>query len=185
MSAAEANNGIRGPLAGTPQMVAAPGTGLDLPLKVLAWQDVANPRSWPRILPAWKSSCWLLLHPIQGRKVPACVIQDLRIGRMIGGFDRHDGFSQLRILVAKVAGEFLLGLCGADQQNFMGAGQRLRDVIEKMMIGAGSMTAVRALAAVHPLMPIFRVHHGLFLLCRREVPRGCLLVIDPNNRMIV
>ena len=67
----------------------------------------------------------------------------------------------------------------------MGAGERLRDVIEKMMIGAGSMTAVRALAAVYPLMLIFRVHLGLFLFGRREVPRGRLLMIDPNNRMIV
>jgi uncharacterized protein (DUF302 family) len=33
------------PLAGTPLMVAEPGTALDLPLKVLAWQDAAN-RSW-------------------------------------------------------------------------------------------------------------------------------------------
>ena len=33
------------PAAGTPLMVAAPGTALDLPLKVLAWQDEAN-RSW-------------------------------------------------------------------------------------------------------------------------------------------
>ena len=33
------------PLAGTPLMMAAPGTALDLPLKVLAWQDAAN-RSW-------------------------------------------------------------------------------------------------------------------------------------------
>jgi uncharacterized protein (DUF302 family) len=30
---------------GTPLMVAAPGTALDLPLKVLAWQDPAN-RCW-------------------------------------------------------------------------------------------------------------------------------------------
>jgi uncharacterized protein (DUF302 family) len=33
------------PAAGTPLMVAAPGTALDLPLKVLAWQDAAN-RCW-------------------------------------------------------------------------------------------------------------------------------------------
>ena len=33
------------PVAGTPLMAAAPGTALDLPLKVLAWQDVAN-RCW-------------------------------------------------------------------------------------------------------------------------------------------
>jgi uncharacterized protein (DUF302 family) len=33
------------PLAGTPLMVAAPGTALDLPLKVLAWQDPSN-RCW-------------------------------------------------------------------------------------------------------------------------------------------
>jgi uncharacterized protein (DUF302 family) len=33
------------PLAGTPLMAAVPGTALDLPLKVLAWQDPAN-RCW-------------------------------------------------------------------------------------------------------------------------------------------
>ena len=33
------------PVAGTPLMIAAPGTALDLPLKVLAWQDAAN-RCW-------------------------------------------------------------------------------------------------------------------------------------------
>jgi uncharacterized protein (DUF302 family) len=33
------------PLAGTPLMVAVPGTALDLPLKVLAWQDTTN-RCW-------------------------------------------------------------------------------------------------------------------------------------------
>lgn len=33
------------PVAGTPLMVAAPGTALDLPLKVLAWQDPAK-RCW-------------------------------------------------------------------------------------------------------------------------------------------
>lgn len=33
------------PAAGTPLMLAAPGTALDLPLKVLAWQDPEN-RGW-------------------------------------------------------------------------------------------------------------------------------------------
>jgi uncharacterized protein (DUF302 family) len=33
------------PAAGTPLMLAAPGAALDLPLKVLAWQDPAN-RCW-------------------------------------------------------------------------------------------------------------------------------------------
>jgi uncharacterized protein (DUF302 family) len=33
------------PAAGTPLMLAAPGTALDLPLKVLAWQDAVN-RCW-------------------------------------------------------------------------------------------------------------------------------------------
>jgi uncharacterized protein (DUF302 family) len=33
------------PAAGTPLMLAMPGTALDLPLKVLAWQDAAN-RCW-------------------------------------------------------------------------------------------------------------------------------------------
>jgi uncharacterized protein (DUF302 family) len=33
------------PVAGTPLMIAAPGTALDLPLKVLAWQDPSK-RCW-------------------------------------------------------------------------------------------------------------------------------------------
>jgi uncharacterized protein (DUF302 family) len=33
------------PKAGTPLMIAAPTVGLDLPLKVLAWED-ANARTW-------------------------------------------------------------------------------------------------------------------------------------------
>jgi uncharacterized protein (DUF302 family) len=33
------------PIAGTPLMAAAPGTALDLPLKVLAWQEAAG-RCW-------------------------------------------------------------------------------------------------------------------------------------------
>ena len=33
---------------------------------------------------------------------------------MIGSLDRHDGFSQQWLLVAKISGELLLGLRGAD-----------------------------------------------------------------------
>jgi uncharacterized protein (DUF302 family) len=33
------------PVGGTPLMVAVPGTALDLPLKVLSWQDASN-RCW-------------------------------------------------------------------------------------------------------------------------------------------
>src|SRR5450432_3556755 len=127
-------------------------------------------RSWSPILPAWESSCGQLLHPVKSGKVPARVIQDLRVGGMVGSFDRHDEFSQLRIFVAKISGELLLGLSGTNQQNLMGASQCLGDVIEKMMIGGRSMTAMRALAAVDPLMLIFRMHHGLFLFGRRKVP---------------
>jgi len=29
------------------------------------------------------------------------------------------------------------------------------------------------------------MHHGLFLFRRGEMPRGCLLVIDPNDGMVV
>lgn len=104
---------------------------------------------------------------------------------MVGSFDRHDGFSELRLFIAKISGELPLGLCGTDQQYLMGASQRFSDIVKKMMIGGSSMTAMRALAAVDPLMLILRMHHGLFLCRWREVPCGCFLVIDPNNRMIV
>src|ERR1700722_6974369 len=104
---------------------------------------------------------------------------------MIGGFDRHDGFAQRWMFVAKIGGKLLLGLRRADQQYLMGARQRFGNILEKMRIGGRSMTAMRALAAVNPLMLVLRMHHGFFLLGRREVPGGCLLMIDPNNCMIV
>ena len=127
------------PVAGTPLMVAAPGTALDLPLKVLAWQDVGKPLlgliQHPGIFAAaarfsrgtGRQYCRLGKARAGGycirssaRKVAARVVQDLRIGGMIGGFDRHDGFAQLRILVAKIAGELLLGLRRTDQREFHG-----------------------------------------------------------------
>jgi hypothetical protein len=67
----------------------------------------------------------------------------------------------------------------------MGAGQRARDIIEKVMIGGGSMTAMRALAAVDPLMLVLSMHHRFLLIGRCEVPCSCFLVINPNNRMVV
>jgi hypothetical protein len=50
-----------------------------------------------------------------------------------------------------------------------------------MMIGGRLMTAVRALAAMYALMLVMRVDHRTRLLRRRELPNGCLLMIDSNN----
>jgi len=104
---------------------------------------------------------------------------------VIGAFDCDDGLPKLRVFIAQIGGELLLGLCGANHQDFVGTAQGLRNIIEKMMIGRRLVTAVCALAAVNPLVLILGTHHGLFLFRRGEMPRGCLLVIDPNDGMVV
>jgi hypothetical protein len=115
----------------------------------------------------------------------ARIAQDLGVGGVIGVFDRDDGFSKLRVFVAQIGGEFLLGLRRADQQNLMGTAQGLRDVIEEMMVRRGLVTAVSTLAAVDTLVLILRTQFGFFLLGGREVPGGCFLVIYPNDGVIV
>jgi hypothetical protein len=44
---------------------------------------------------------------------------------------------------------------------------------------------MRAFAAVHALMLVMRMDHGAGLLRGGEVPGGRLLMIDPNDGMIV
>jgi hypothetical protein len=115
----------------------------------------------------------------------ARVAQDLRVGGVIGAFDCDYGLPKLRIFIAQIGGEFLLGLRRANHQNFVGSAQGLRDIIKEMMIGRRFMTAVRALATVDPLVLIRGVHHFLFLFRRREMPGGCFLVIYPNDGVVV
>ena len=187
------------PLAGTLLISAAPATALDLPQGARVagcgnrcWVSFNTPEYLQRrhsFRGADRQYCRLgkLCRPLLHRsrvESAGARNQDLRIGGVIGGFDCDDGFAQLRMLVAKISGELLLGLCGTIN-NISWAPASAFATSSKMMICARSMTAMRALTAVDPLMLIFRVHHRLFLFCRREVPRGCLLVINPNNCMIV
>ena len=111
--------------------------------------------------------------------------QHFSVGGMIGILYGDDGAAQLRVLVAQIARELLLGLRGSDHQNFMHAFERVRDLIKKMLIGRRLVPAVRALAAVHALMLIVRMNHGARLLGRRELPCGRPLMIDPDDGMIV
>jgi hypothetical protein len=115
----------------------------------------------------------------------ARVAQDLRVGGVIGAFDCDYGLPKLRIFVAQIGGEFLLGLRRANHQDFVRTAQGLGDIIEKMMIGRRFVTAVRALAAVDLLVLIRGMHHLLFLFRRREMPGGCFLVIYPNDSVVV
>ena len=62
---------------------------------------------------------------------------------------------------------------------------RVRDIIEIMAIGGGLMAAVRALAAVHALMLVMRMDHGARLFGGGEVPGGRLLMVYPDDGMIV
>jgi hypothetical protein len=44
---------------------------------------------------------------------------------------------------------------------------------------------MRALAAVYPLMIVVRMHHFFFLFRGREMPCGGLLMVHPNDGMVV
>jgi hypothetical protein len=125
------------------------------------------------------------LHPIERWKVLARVAQDLRIGWMIGVLDGNDRLCQLRMLVAQVDRKLMFCLRRTNQQDLVRTRNRLRDFLEKVMVGGGFVAPVGAFAAVHTLVLVIGVNVGVFLRRRREVPSGRLLMIYPNNRMIV
>lgn len=117
--------------------------------------------------------------------MPPRVGEYFRVGGMVGTFNGDDGAAQGRVLVAQVGRKLLLGLRRPDHQNFVRALERMRGVIEKMAVGRRLVTAVGAFAVMHALMLFMRVNNGALLLGRRELPNSRLLMVDPNDRMVV
>lgn len=113
------------------------------------------------------------------------IAQHFGIGGVIGILNRDDGAAQLRVFVPQVARELLLGLSRSDHQNFMHAFERLRDFIKELAIGGRLVAAMGTLSAVYALMLIVRMDHGIRLFRRCELPSGCLLMIDPNDGVIM
>jgi hypothetical protein len=124
-------------------------------------------------------------HPVDRREMAPRKSQHFSVGGMIGILDGDDSVSQLRVLVAQIARELLLGLRGPDHQNLVHAFKRVRDFIKEAMIGGRLVAAVRALAAVHALMLVMRMDYRTRLLGRRELPNGRSLMIDPYHRVIM
>jgi hypothetical protein len=89
------------------------------------------------------------------------------------------------MFVTEKDGEFLLGLCGTDHENFVGALEGMRHLLKELTVGRRLVAAVRALAAVHALMLIVRANHAGRLVRGSEVPGGRLLMIDPNYSMVM
>jgi len=58
------------PAAGTPVMLAAPSIAIDLPLKILVWQD-ANGNAWL----SWNSPAWLT----QRHSVPEALVKNISV----------------------------------------------------------------------------------------------------------
>ena len=104
---------------------------------------------------------------------------------MIGVLDRNYRVCELRVLVAQVDRKLMFCLRRANQQDLVRTRNRLRDFLEKVMVGGGFVAAVGAFAAVHAQVLVMGVNMGVFLRRRREVPGGRLLMVYPNNRMIV
>jgi hypothetical protein len=111
--------------------------------------------------------------------------QDFGIGGMIGVLDGNNAAAQLRVFFMQVARELLFGLRRPDYQDLMCALERLCNFIKKLVIGGGFVAAMIALAAVYTLVLVMRMDHGVRLLGGGEVPSGRLLVIDPNDGVIV
>src|ERR1700688_508928 len=124
-------------------------------------------------------------HPAERGEMPARAGENLGVGGMIGTLDGDDAAAQLRVLVAQVGCEFLLGLRRPDHENLVRSLERLRGVIEKVAIGGRLVATMGAFAAVHAFMLIMRMDVGARLLGRSEMPDRRLLVVDPNDRMIV
>jgi len=120
-------------------------------------------------------------HPIDRRKVAPRISQYLSVRGVIGILDGDDGAPQRRMLVTQILRELLFGLRGTDHQNFMHAVECARDFIKEVWIGGRLVAAMRALAAMHTLMLVASMDHGARLFGRGELPRGGLLMIDPND----
>jgi hypothetical protein len=124
-------------------------------------------------------------HPIDCREMAPGIGQDFSIGGMIGVLDGDDAAAQLRMFLTQVVRELLLGLRRPDYQYLVRALESLCNFIKKLVIGGRFVAAVIGLAAVYTLMLVMRMDHGVRLLRRGEMPGGRLLVIDPNDGVIV
>ncbi len=117
--------------------------------------------------------------------MPARIGQNFGVGRMVGILDGDYGTPQLRMFVTQIGRKLLLAPCRADDENFVGTVEGMRDVIKKLTIGGRPMAPVCALAAVYTLMLIMSPDHAALLFGRGEVPSGRLLMIDPNYSMVM
>jgi len=183
-------------------VLSAPGTGKrrkkhrtgDAPIVTIDLQSpvalgtvtmtkAADTRDWRRLgRSAWRNFLGTgCEHPVDGGEMAPRVSQHFAVGGVIGILDGDDAAAQLRVLVAQVVRELLLGLRGPDDENFMDALQRVRDIVEVMPIRGRLVAAVRALAAVDSLVLIMRVDHRARLLGRGELPDGRPLMIDPDD----
>ena len=115
----------------------------------------------------------------------ARIRQDFGIGGMVRGLDGDHRSAQRCVLGFEECRELLLGLRRADHQNLVRTGECLRNFIEKPVIRGRLVAAVRALAAVHPLMLLMCMDDAVGLFRGGELPDGRLLMIDPNDGMIV
>ena len=66
-------------------------------------------------------------HPVDRGEMASRIGQHFSVGGMIGVLDGDDGAAQLRVFVAQIARELLLGLRGSDHQNLVHALERVRD----------------------------------------------------------
>jgi hypothetical protein len=126
-----------------------------------------------------------LAHPIKNLEVLARVRQQLRVGGMIRIFHRDDHGADLSMLAAQKRDEFILGLCRPYDENFVYSSKALRDLLEEHKVVWRLVAAVRSAAQMGSLMLIVGLGDRLCLGVVIEVPHHSLVMIDPDNRMIV
>ena len=124
-------------------------------------------------------------HPILGLEIMPGMGDELRVARMIDGFDAGDDLHQSRRVLVDVLDQRVFGIAGPGNQNRAAVGDRSDDGLQEVAILRGVPAAQRVRLMVNVPRRMIRVQHQPFDVGRTEVEYAGFMVIDPNDRMKV
>src|SRR5262245_8780160 len=130
-------------------------------------------------------SVLLRQHPILGLEVMSGMGDELRVAWMIDGFHTDDNLHQPGIMLADVLDQLGFGIGRPRNENCAGVRDRFSDSLKKGVILRGVPTPDGVCLVVDVLGRTIRVQHEPFHISRAEMEHARLMVIDPNDRMIV
>ena len=84
-----------------------------------------------------------------------------------------------------VLDQFELGLAGADNQDFLGAGEGFHDLMVVLLVFGLAAAADGAALAVQVALPAWPGHHRFFNVVRADVHDVGFVVVEPDDCMVV